>query len=369
MRVLVTGGAGYIGSHACQRLLRDGHDVVALDNLFRGHRAPMDALHAAFPARFSFVLANLGDTPTVRSTLEEHRIDTIMHFGAAAYVGESVDEPLWYYRNNIASGIGLLEACDGAGRSDAATKRRGDAGGERDGGGQDGEGVVRFIFSSSCATYGDPPEGMVPVPEHCPQNPTSPYGRTKLHFEHILLDYAAQRARENRPLALTMLRYFNVAGCDRTGLLGEDHTPETHLIPVAIQAAQGKRTSMSVFGTDYPTPDGTCVRDYVHVEDLIDAHVRAAERVGPAQTQAFNVGIGRGYSVLEILESVKRVSGRDFEVTTAPRRAGDAVALYNDPARIRRLLGWEARVTDIDEIVGAAWAWMNANPDGYGDKP
>lgn len=344
MRVLVTGGAGYIGSHCCQRLLRDGHTVVALDSLYRGHRAPMGLLARAAPGRFTFVEGDLGNAALVRDLINAHAVDTVMHFGAVAYVGESVDDPLWYYRNNIASGIGLLEACDTA---------------------KDGRGIDRFIFSSSCATYGDPPAGMIPVPEHCPQNPTSPYGRTKLHFEHILLDFAARRAKVGKALALTMLRYFNVAGCDRTGLLGEDHTPETHLVPVAIQAAQGKRASMSVFGTDYPTPDGTCVRDYVHVEDLIEAHVRAAERVTAGQPQAFNVGIGRGYSVLEILESVKRVSGRDFEVRKAPRRDGDAIALYNDPSRIARVLGWQAQVTDIDEIVGSAWTWMNAHPDGY----
>lgn len=344
MRALVTGGAGYIGSHACQRLLADGHTVVAMDSLFRGHRAPMDALAAGAGGRFSFVHADVGDGARVRAVADEHDLDTVLHFGAAAYVGESVDDPLWYYRNNIASAVGMLESLDGA---------------------RDGRGVERFIFSSSCATYGDPPEGMIPVPETCPQNPTSPYGRTKLHFEHILMDYATRRARQDRPLALTMLRYFNVAGSDRAGILGEDHTPETHLVPVAIQAAQGKRDSLSIFGTDYPTPDGTCVRDYVHVEDLIDAHVRAAERVKPGQTEAFNVGIGKGYSVREILDSVRRVTGKDFAVKESGRRAGDAIALYNDPTKIQRELGWRAQITDIDAIVGTAWAWMSAHPDGY----
>jgi UDP-glucose 4-epimerase len=344
MRVLVTGGAGYIGSHACQRLLADGHTVVALDSLYRGHRAPMDALRARHPDRFTFIHADLGDGPAVRAAVDTHDLDTVMHFGAVAYVGESVEDPLWYYRNNISAAVTMLEALDAA---------------------RDGRSVDRFIFSSSCATYGDPPEGLIPVPEHCPQHPTSPYGRTKLHLEHILLDYARKRQDTGNPLALTMLRYFNVAGSDRTGLLGEDHTPETHLIPVAIQAAQGKRQSMSVFGTDYPTPDGTCVRDYVHVEDLIDAHVRAAERVKAGHAEAFNVGIGAGYSVRQILDSVRRVSGRDFEVVEAGRRAGDAIALYNDPTKIQRDLGWQAKVTDIDEIVATAWNWMNAHPDGY----
>ena len=346
MRILVTGGAGYIGSHACQRLLRDGHHVVALDSLVRGHRAPMDLLKAEFGDRFTFVQADVGNRDTVKTAIDEHDLCTVMHFGALAYVGESVEDPLWYYRNNISSGIAMLEAIDQA---------------------RDGRGVDRIIFSSSCATYGDPPEGMIPVPETCPQYPTSPYGRTKLHFEHILLDYAERRRIMGTPLALTMLRYFNVAGCDRTGTLGEDHTPETHLVPVAMQAAQGKRKSMSIFGTDYPTADGTCVRDYVHVEDLIDAHVRAAERVKAGTPQAFNVGIGEGYSVRQILDSVRRVTGEDFEVIETGRRAGDAIALYNDPTKIKRDLGWSPEITDIDEVVATAWRWFEANPNGYAE--
>lgn len=346
MQILVTGGAGYIGSHACQRLLKDGHTVVALDSLHRGHRAPMDMLKSAHSENFNFVNADLGDTKAVLDTLNTHELDTVMHFGALAYVGESVEDPLWYYRNNISSGIGLLDACDQA---------------------HGGKGIKRFIFSSSCATYGDPPEGMIPVPENCPQSPTSPYGYTKLHFEHILKDYATKRAMQENPIALTMLRYFNVAGSDRTGMLGEDHTPETHLIPVAIDAALGKRESMSIFGTDYPTPDGTNIRDYVHVEDLISAHVLAMDSTQIGQVEAFNVGIGKGYSVREILDSVKRVSDVDFMVHDAPRRAGDAIALYNNPAKIKSTLGWEAQIIDIDEIVSSAFNWLKAHPNGYGD--
>ncbi len=346
MHILVTGGAGYIGSHACQRLLKDGHKVVSLDSLHRGHREPMDMLKSAHPDSFNFVHADLGDTKAVLDTLNTHELDTVMHFGALAYVGESVEDPLWYYRNNIGSGIGLLDACDSA---------------------HGGRGIKRFIFSSSCATYGDPPADMIPVPEHCPQSPTSPYGYTKLHFEHILKDYATKRQMQDNPIALTMLRYFNVAGSDRTGMLGEDHTPETHLIPVAIDAALGKRESMSIFGTDYPTPDGTNIRDYVHVEDLISAHALAMDSTQIGQVEAFNVGIGKGYSVREILDSVKRVSGVDFTVHDAPKRAGDAIALYNDPTKIRSTLGWEAQITDIDEVVASAFNWLKAHPNGYGD--
>ncbi|MBL4697401.1 MAG: UDP-glucose 4-epimerase GalE [Phycisphaerales bacterium] len=344
MQILVTGGAGYIGSHACQRLLKDGHTVVALDSLHRGHREPMDMLKAAHAQNFNFIHADLGDTKAVIDTINTHDLDTVMHFGALAYVGESVEDPLWYYRNNISSGIGLLDACDEA---------------------HGGKGIKRFIFSSSCATYGDPPADMIPVPEHCPQSPTSPYGYTKLHFEHILKDYANKRVIDDNPIALTMLRYFNVAGSDRTGMLGEDHTPETHLIPVAIDAALGKRESMSIFGTDYPTPDGTNIRDYVHVEDLISAHALAMDSTQIGEVEAFNVGIGKGYSVREILDSVKRVSGVDFTVHDAPKRAGDAIALYNNPAKIKSTLGWDAQITDIDEVVASAFNWLKDHPNGY----
>jgi UDP-glucose-4-epimerase GalE len=346
MKVMVTGGAGYIGSHACQRLLKDGHTVLCVDNLFRGHRTAMDLLAKTAGDRLLFVEADAGDRWMLQRLLGEHAIDTILHFAARAYVGESVEDPLGYYRANVAAMTGLLEACDAPGVR-----------------------LARFVFSSSCATYGDPPEGMIPVPEHCPQHPTSPYGRTKLINEWMLRDWAHARAQAGRPVAVSMLRYFNVAGSDRSGLLGEDHTPETHLIPVAIQAAMGKRDKMTIFGTDYPTPDGTNIRDYVHVEDLIEAHVRAMETVKPGrEPAAFNVGIGRGYSVRQVLESVQRVSGKTFRIDEGPRRAGDAVALYNDPSKITRELGWTAKVDDLDEIVASAWAWMKRHPEGYGEK-
>ncbi|MCL4220213.1 MAG: UDP-glucose 4-epimerase GalE [Phycisphaerales bacterium] len=341
MNILVTGGAGYIGSHAVQRLLRDGNTVVCVDNLFRGHAR---AMHLLAPCeRLVFERSDVGDGTRMERLMLDHGVDTILHFAALAYVGESVDQPLLYYENNVAAPLHLLEAADRAG-------------------------VGRFIFSSSCATYGEPPADQVPIRETCPQKPISPYGQTKLDFEHILRSWGLARARAGRPVAIAMLRYFNVAGADRSGLLGEDHTPETHLIPVAIQAALGKRQGMAIFGTDYPTPDGTCVRDYVHVEDLIDAHVRVMEKINPGDLRAYNVGIGKGYSVRQVLDSVRRVTGRNFEIRQEPRRSGDPAALFNNPTLIRRELGWQASVTDLDVIVDSAWQWMKRHPDGYATR-
>jgi len=342
MSVLVTGGAGYIGSHAVQRLLRDGHRVVSFDNLFRGHRRAMDLLRAANPDRLTFVPGDITDRAGVLKALNDHAVTTIMHFAARAYVGESVEDPVSYYHNNVGGLISVLGACEAAKTP-----------------------VTRIVFSSSCATYGQPPADKIPVPEDCPQNPMSPYGWTKLHGEHILRDFAEARRRAGTPTGVVMLRYFNVCGCDRTGLLGEDHTPETHLIPVILQAAQGVRESIGIFGTDYPTPDGTCIRDYVHVEDLIDAHVLAMSRMKTGAVDAFNVGIGKGYSVREIISAAKDVTGRSIRVVEQPRRAGDPPMLFNNPARIQRELGWNAKVTDLREIIASAWRWFEANPKGY----
>ncbi|MEZ6243397.1 MAG: UDP-glucose 4-epimerase GalE [Phycisphaerales bacterium] len=340
MNVLVTGAAGYIGSHACKRLLAEGHTVLALDSLDRGHRRALDLLNA--PDRLEFVEARVGDEPRVTRLLAEHRIDTVMHFAALAYVGESVEQPLRYYSNNVAEGLALLRACEATG-------------------------VQRFVFSSSCATYGDPPPGMIPVPETCPQHPTSPYGWTKLILEHALLDWAAARAAARRPIGVALLRYFNVAGADAEGVLGEDHDPETHLVPVAIRATRPGATPLSLFGTDYPTPDGTCVRDYVHVDDLADAHALVMSRLQPGDTLAYNVGLGRGYSVREVIAAVEQATGRKVPVVEKPRRPGDAVALYADPTKIMCDLAWAPRHTDIVEIVASAAHWFEANPNGYAD--
>jgi len=340
MNVMVTGGAGYIGSHAVQRLLRDGHTVVAVDNLYRGHREPMERLAGSGQGRLTFVETDIGEREKLDDLFARHSIDTVMHFAALAYVGESVDEPLRYWRNNTASALSLIEASVNAG-------------------------VQRFVFSSTCATYGEPGPRFIPIPETCPQQPINPYGRSKLAVEQILFDTAHALREARRTFAFAALRYFNVAGSDRSGVLGEHHEPETHLIPVILQAALGRRQGVTIFGTNYDTPDGTCVRDYVHVEDLIDAHVTVMGALKPGDERTYNLGIGRGYSVREIIDATRRVTGREFEVVEGPRRPGDPPTLFADPRKIKSELGWSASVTDLDEIIGSAWNWFREHPDGY----
>lgn len=345
MSVLVTGGAGYIGSHAVQRLLRERRDVFVVDNLFRGHRRAIDLLGEIAGGRLKFRQGDICDRAFVTSVLHESGAKTVLHFAALAYVGESVEDPLRYYRTNFGGTVSLLESCAEAG-------------------------VDRFVFSSSCSTYGQPPDGLIPVPEDCPKLPLSPYGRSKLHCELLIEDFAQERERSGKPFSYACLRYFNVCGADRSGLLGEDHTPETHLIPVVIQAALGRREHIAIFGTDYPTPDGTCIRDYIHVEDLVDAHVRVMDALRPgangADRRYYNLGIGKGYSVREIIDAVKRVSGREFKVLQHPRRAGDPPRLFADSSRIKRELGWNASITDLDEIILSAYKWFEKHPRGYG---
>lgn len=341
MNVLVTGGAGYIGSHAAQRLLRDGHTVVVVDSLLRGHREPMDLLKARPGGdRLFYEKTDIADRPTVERLLRKHKVGAVMHFAALAAVGESVEQPLLYYRNNMAGMIVLLEACDGAG-------------------------VERFVFSSSCSTYGQPPEHLIPTPEDCPKAPLSPYGMTKLHGEHLLGHYAEGCRAKGKPFAFAALRYFNVAGCDRAGLLGEDHDPESHLIPVVLQAALGRRDGVAIFGTDYPTPDGTCVRDYIHVEDLVDAHVAVMHALKPGDTRAYNLGIGKGYSVREIIDAARKVTGKQFKVVEQPRRPGDPPRLFADPRKINTELNWHASITDLHTIIDSAYQWFQSHPKGY----
>ncbi len=335
MNVLVTGGAGYIGSHAALRLLNDGHAVTIVDNLSRGNRGAVEALLPL--GDVCFVETGLGDRTGLERVLGDRSIDMVMHFAAMAYVGESVQIPLQYYHANTAGALTLLEAMDTCG-------------------------VKRIVFSSTCATYGEPSTEHIPITESCPQRPVNPYGRSKLVVEQMLRDY--QHAAGDG-FAFAALRYFNVAGCDTGGRLGEDHDPETHLIPICLQAALGQRESVAIFGTDYDTPDGTCIRDYVHVEDLIDAHVMAMDAMKPGEAMAYNVGLGTGASVREVVDATHRVTGVDFAVTEGERRPGDPPTLYADPARIRAGLGWSARFTDLDEIIATAWKWFKTHPRGY----
>ncbi len=327
MNILVPGGAGYIGSHAVKQLVETGHKVVVVDNLFRGHG---EAVHPG--AVFHEV--DLADTPVLIELLQEHAIDCVMHFAALAYVGESVTDPLRYYENNTAGTISLLRAMDGAG-------------------------VRCMVFSSTCATYGEPEH--TPIVETMPQSPINPYGWSKWCVERILKDYAAA----NRDFSFAALRYFNVAGCAADGSLGEDHEPETHLIPRVLLAAIGRLDKITVFGTDYPTPDGTCIRDYVHVDDLCAAHIIAMQSLEPGDTRFYNLGIGKGYSVREVIDAASRVTGTTILTEYGPRRPGDPAVLFANATKIQRELGWQASHVDIDDIVATAWNWFRDHPDGY----
>jgi len=329
MNVLVAGGAGYIGSHAVRILLRAGHQPVVVDNLFRGHAK-------AVPPGVPFYRLDLFDRCGLADILRKHRIDCVMHFAALAYVGESVEEPLRYYANNTAGTIHLLEAMAEAG-------------------------TPRLVFSSTCATYGQPEQ--VPITEDTPQQPINPYGRSKLFVEQILRDCV--QADPN--LGVVSLRYFNVAGCAEDGSCGEDHDPETHLIPRLLLAVLGRIDVVEIFGTDYPTPDGTCIRDYIHVDDLCEAHLMAMEACQPGQFRAYNLGIGRGYSVLEVVEAVRRVTGKEVPVKVGPRRPGDPAVLFADATKIQRELGWQPKYREIEPIVETAWRWFQNHPFGYRD--
>lgn len=327
MRVLVTGGAGYIGSHAVKRLDQAGHQVVVLDNLSRGHRDSV-------PAHVPFYQLDLRETAAVTTLLLAESIDCVMHFAALTSVGESVEQPLRYYENNSFGTLSLLSAMEHAE-------------------------VNRLVFSSTCATYGEPDK--VPITEEESQAPINPYGWSKLVVERMLFD----QVRARPAFAFAALRYFNVAGCAEDGTLGEDHDPETHLIPVVLQAALGKREKVSVFGQDYETPDGTCIRDYIHVDDLVDAHVKVMQRLTPGDARAYNLGIGRGYSVREVIDAVRKVTGRTIQVELGPRRPGDSPMLYASPKRATAELGWQPRHTDLESIVETAWRWFIQHPEGY----
>jgi UDP-glucose 4-epimerase len=339
MKVLVTGGAGYIGSHAALRLLSDGHAVTIVDDLSRGNRAAVETLMPL--GDLCFVETGLADRAGLEQALRERSIDMVMHFAAKAYVGESVDIPLQYYRSNTAGALNLVEAMVTCG-------------------------VDRMVFSSTCATYGEPAPEHIPMTEDCPQHPVNPYGRCKLAVEWMLFDQLRARADGDNAFAFAALRYFNVAGNDAEGRLGEDHTPETHLIPICLDTALGQREAVTIFGTDYDTSDGTCIRDYIHVADLVDAHVVVMEALQPGQALTYNLGIGNGLSVRQVIDACRRVTGIDYPVREGTRRAGDPPALYAAPAKIRSELGWSARFTDLDEIIATAWGWRRDHPDGYG---
>jgi len=325
-KILIAGGAGYIGSHTVRHLVREGTEVVVLDNLSEGHR------EALVDPGVTFVEGGIGDAALLRRLFGEHQPRAVIHFAAHAYVGESVEDPLKYYQNNVAAPLAML-------------------------------GVMRefdckqFVFSSSCATYGEPT--ALPITEENPQEPINPYGRSKLMFEQILRDCEVAWG-----LRSVCLRYFNACGCSEDGKIGEDHEPETHLIPLVLMSLTGAVEKIRVFGTDYPTKDGTCIRDYIHVDDLASAHrLAVAHLENGGASEAINLGTGTGTSVQEIIDVAERVSGKTVPVEHGPRRAGDPAELIADPSKAKRILGWKAE-RDIETIVESAWRWHSAPHEG-----
>ena len=325
--ILVTGGAGYVGAHACKALAARGYRPVVYDNLVYGHVesvkwGPLE-------------IGDIADRRALDAAIQRHRPAAVMHFAAFTYVGESVADPGKYYRNNVAGTLSLLEAM-------------------RD------HRIDRLVFSSTAANYGKP--DSVPITEEAVKAPINPYGQSKWTAERMIADFAAAHG-----LRAAALRYFNAAGADPQGELGELHDPESHLIPLAMQAVTGDGPTLTLFGDDYPTTDGTCIRDYIHVTDLADAHVRALEWLdGNSGAHAFNLGTGRGASVREVLDAVSQVAGKPVPLSIGPRRAGDPAELVSDPARALRDLGWKPALSDLDTIVATAWAWHNrqGNRDG-----
>ena len=322
-KIWITGGAGYIGSNCVELLLDRGMEVVVYDNLSEGHRSAVDP-------RAEFIERDLQDSDLLTSSMCQHRPDAVMHFAANALVGESMQDPMKYFRNNVGGGMNLIDAMLAAE-------------------------VGHIIFSSTCASYGIPDE--IPIHEQLPQNPVNPYGRSKLMFEQML-----HWISEIHGITYVNLRYFNAAGA--SGKFGEHHRVETHLIPNVIFAAQGRNPSVSIFGTDYPTPDGTCIRDYIHIRDLAEAHALALE---VEQSNSFNLGTGHGNSVREVIDTVRDVSGKEFVVEEHPRRPGDPPRLIADSAKAKNVLGWQPQHQDLKKIIESAWAWHEKYPDGYPD--
>jgi UDP-glucose 4-epimerase len=320
-KILVTGGAGYIGSHAVLELKRAGYDLVILDNLVYGHRDIVDDV-----LKVELVEGDISDRALLDKLFSQHNFSAVMHFSAYAYVGESVTDPAKYYRNNVISTLVLLEAMLE-------------------------KGIKNFVFSSTCATYGIPQS--IPLTEEHPQNPINPYGMTKLMVEKILADFDSAYG-----LKSVCFRYFNAAGADPSGLLGEDHNPETHLIPLVLFAALGKQESVSIFGTDYETPDGTCIRDYIHVNDLASAHILGLEYLLKSRkSDAFNLGNGGGFSVREVLDTARKVTGKEILALERDRRAGDPPVLVGSSEKARTILGWNPQYPDLENIISHAWKW------------
>ena len=319
--ILVTGGAGYIGSHAVKALIGAGYEVIVLDNLVYGHRELVEEV-----LKVELIVGDINDRPLLDKLFASRNIAAVMHFSAYAYVGESVTDPAKYYRNNVVGTLTLLEAMIAAS-------------------------IKQFVFSSTCATYGVP--HTVPITEDHSQNPINPYGATKLMVERILQDFDVAYG-----LKSVYFRYFNAAGADPTGLLGEDHNPETHLLPLVLMAALGKRDSVAIFGTDYPTPDGTCIRDYIHVTDLADAHILGLEYLlNGGNTSVFNLGNGQGFSVKEAIDTARVVTGREIKVVMSDRRPGDPPILVGSSDKARNILGWEPKYPALKEILTHAWKW------------
>lgn len=326
MNILVTGAAGYIGSICSEVLISRGHHVIGLDSLIEGHVA-------AVPPQADFYHADLGNRAQIEEVFSKHKIDSVMHFAGEALVAKSVREPSTFYAANIACGVNLLDAMIR-------------------------HGVGKFIFSSTAATYGEP--HSVPIPEDHAKNPINPYGKSKLRFEEILADYRAYTG-----LHYATLRYFNVAGASAER--GEHHRVETHIIPRILDAASGAIPFVEVMGSDYPTPDGTCVRDYIHVLDIADSHLRALESIARVSGEAFNVGNARGFSILEVLDVAERVTTRKIPRRLSPRRPGDPAVLVASKEKLRQMLGWEAQHSSLEEIIASAWNWKQKHPHGYSE--
>jgi UDP-glucose 4-epimerase len=327
MKILVCGGAGYIGSNMTAMLAAEGFQPVVFDNLSTGHRSAVGSAE--------FVEGDLADYEFLVGTLRKYKIEAVMHFAAFIEVGESVQAPLKYYHNNVYCTKNLLSAMEAVG-------------------------IDKFVFSSTAAVYGIPQK--VPITEDSPKQPINPYGETKLAAERI----CHHQSRAGK-LRYATLRYFNACGAGANGTLGEDHRPESHLIPLIIKAAMGKNSDVQIYGTDYPTPDGTCIRDYIHIEDLCRAHLLALEKLNQSSELIYNLGNGQGYSVRQVIDTVKQVSGKDFKVVETDRRPGDPPVLTSDATKARTELGWNTEFPELETIIATAWQWHNEHPDGYPD--